>query len=105
MQIKGAQELNARLFARAWQIIGPPDLVAYGCSFVMGREGRGEQLLKRCATPPPFWSGLRWPSIGASGKDVLDTKNVAPFLWSMAFTVWRLRSSSRPPQRPVENRP
>ena len=40
------QELNARLFERAWQLIAPPDLVANACLFVMGSEGRGEQLLK-----------------------------------------------------------
>lgn len=40
------QELNARLFERAWQLIAPTDLVANSCLFVMGSEGRGEQLLK-----------------------------------------------------------
>ena len=40
------QELNARLFERTWQLIGPPDLVRNSCLFVMGSEGRGEQLLK-----------------------------------------------------------
>ncbi len=40
------QDLNARLFERAWQIIAPADLVANSCLFVMGSEGRGEQLLK-----------------------------------------------------------
>ena len=40
------QELNARLFERAWQLIAPPDLAANSCLFVMGSEGRGEQLLK-----------------------------------------------------------
>lgn len=40
------QELNARLFERAWQLIAPADLVANSCLFVMGSEGRGEQLLK-----------------------------------------------------------
>ena len=40
------QELNARLFERAWQLIAPPALVANSCLFVMGSEGRGEQLLK-----------------------------------------------------------
>lgn len=40
------QALNARLFARAWQLVAPPDLVAHSCLFVMGSEGRGEQLLK-----------------------------------------------------------
>lgn len=40
------QALNARLFERAWQLIAPPALVANSCLFVMGSEGRGEQLLK-----------------------------------------------------------
>ena len=40
------QELNAKLFERAWQLIAPPDMVANSCLFVMGSEGRGEQLLK-----------------------------------------------------------
>ncbi len=40
------QELNLRLFERAWQLIAPKDLVANSCLFVMGSEGRGEQLLK-----------------------------------------------------------
>ena len=40
------QELNAKLFERAWQLVAPPDLVANSCLFVMGSEGRGEQLLK-----------------------------------------------------------
>ena len=40
------QQLNARLFERAWQLIAPGDLVVNSCLFVMGSEGRGEQLLK-----------------------------------------------------------
>jgi CBS domain-containing protein len=40
------QELNAKLFERTWQLLAPPDLVANSCLFVMGSEGRGEQLLK-----------------------------------------------------------
>ncbi len=40
------QELNLRLFERAWHLIAPADLVANSCLFVMGSEGRGEQLLK-----------------------------------------------------------
>ena len=40
------QELNAKLFERAWCLIAPADLVANSCLFVMGSEGRGEQLLK-----------------------------------------------------------
>jgi CBS domain-containing protein len=39
-------ELNTRLFARAWQLIAPPELVAHSCLLVMGSEGRGEQILK-----------------------------------------------------------
>ena len=40
------QQLNARLFERAWQMIAPAELRAASCLFVMGSEGRGEQLLK-----------------------------------------------------------
>jgi CBS domain-containing protein len=40
------QALNAQLFERAWQLLAPPELVANSCLFVMGSEGRGEQLLK-----------------------------------------------------------
>lgn len=40
------QQLNARLFERAWQMIAPPEVVQNTCLFVMGSEGRGEQLLK-----------------------------------------------------------
>jgi CBS domain-containing protein len=38
--------LNQRLFARAWQLIAPPEVVANTCLLVMGSEGRGEQILK-----------------------------------------------------------
>ncbi|MDO5653254.1 MAG: DUF294 nucleotidyltransferase-like domain-containing protein [Brachymonas sp.] len=40
------QQVNARLFERAWDMIAPPDLVQNSCLIVMGSEGRGEQLLK-----------------------------------------------------------
>ena len=40
------QELNAQLFERAWRLTAPADLVEHSCLFVMGSEGRGEQLLK-----------------------------------------------------------
>ena len=43
---KLVQQLNSRLFERAWQLIAPADLVVNSCLFVMGSEGRGEQLLK-----------------------------------------------------------
>lgn len=39
-------ELNHRLFARAWGLVAPPDVVANTCLLVMGSEGRGEQILK-----------------------------------------------------------
>jgi CBS domain-containing protein len=39
-------ELNTRLFARAWSLIAPVELVANSCLVVMGSEGRGEQILK-----------------------------------------------------------
>ncbi len=40
------QELNAKLLERAWELVAPRDLIANSCLFVMGSEGRGEQLLK-----------------------------------------------------------
>ena len=43
---KLVQALNAQLFERAWQLIAPAELVANSCLFVMGSEGRGEQLQK-----------------------------------------------------------
>jgi len=43
---KLVQALNAKLFERTWQLVAPPGLLAESCLFVMGSEGRGEQLLK-----------------------------------------------------------
>jgi len=40
------QELNAKLFERAWSLIASPELLSNSCLFVMGSEGRGEQILK-----------------------------------------------------------
>lgn len=40
------QEINSKLFERTWQLVAPPELVAQSCLFVMGSEGRGEQLLR-----------------------------------------------------------
>lgn len=46
-QIAGlVQALNAKLLESAWRLIAPPELIANSCLFVMGSEGRGEQLLK-----------------------------------------------------------
>lgn len=46
MIAKLVQELNATLFDRTWNLIASPALRANSCLFVMGSEGRGEQLLK-----------------------------------------------------------
>ncbi|NMM77685.1 putative nucleotidyltransferase substrate binding domain-containing protein [Acidovorax sp. SRB_24] len=46
LMAKLVQQLNARLFERAWGMVAPAELVAHSCLFVMGSEGRGEQLLK-----------------------------------------------------------
>ncbi len=43
---KLVQALNAKLFERTWQMVAPAALQADSCLFVMGSEGRGEQLLK-----------------------------------------------------------
>jgi CBS domain-containing protein len=43
---KLVQALNAKLFERTWQLVAPAALRANSCLFVMGSEGRGEQLLK-----------------------------------------------------------
>ncbi len=40
------QALNSKLFARTWELVAPAELIAGSCLFVMGSEGRGEQLLK-----------------------------------------------------------
>ena len=40
------QELNAKLFERIWSLIASPALQENSCLFVMGSEGRGEQILK-----------------------------------------------------------
>lgn len=40
------QQLGARLFERTWHMLAPADVVHNTCLFVMGSEGRGEQLLK-----------------------------------------------------------
>ena len=43
---KLVQALNAKLFERTWQLVASPALFSDSCLFVMGSEGRGEQLLK-----------------------------------------------------------
>ncbi len=39
-------ELNARLYAKAWTLVAPAALVEDSTLFLMGSEGRGEQLLR-----------------------------------------------------------
>lgn len=46
MIAKLVQELNAKLFAQTWSLVASQKLQAHSCLFVMGSEGRGEQLLK-----------------------------------------------------------
>ncbi len=65
---KLVQALNAKLFERAWQLIAPSDLLANSCLFVMGSEGRGEQLLK---TDQDNGLVLR-DGIGLDAHDVAD---------------------------------
>jgi len=60
------QALNATLFERAWQLVAPAKLVANSCLFVMGSEGRGEQLLKTDQD-----NGLIWRD-GYTPPDDLD---------------------------------
>jgi CBS domain-containing protein len=43
---KLVQAINAKLFDRTWRLVAPAALVEQSCLFVMGSEGRGEQLLK-----------------------------------------------------------
>ena len=40
------RDLNRPLFARLWELLAPPALIANSCLIVMGSEGRGEQILK-----------------------------------------------------------
>ncbi|WP_197457485.1 DUF294 nucleotidyltransferase-like domain-containing protein [Crenobacter luteus] len=40
------QALNARLFARTWQLVAPPAVAAASSLIVLGSEGRGEQILR-----------------------------------------------------------
>lgn len=38
-------ELNVKLYAKVWALVAPQDLRDTSCLFLMGSEGRGEQLL------------------------------------------------------------
>lgn len=40
------QTLNLQIFKRLWQLIAPAEIIANTCVFVMGSEGRGEQILR-----------------------------------------------------------
>lgn len=39
-------ELNAKLYAKVWALVAPQSLRDASCLFLMGSEGRGEQLLR-----------------------------------------------------------
>ncbi len=41
-----ASDLNRRLFARLFDLVAPESVRTHGCLFVMGSEGRGEQILR-----------------------------------------------------------
>ncbi|MCP1290314.1 DUF294 nucleotidyltransferase-like domain-containing protein [Chromobacterium sp. S0633] len=61
------QSLNARLFARAWRLIAPPELAANSCLLVLGSEGRGEQILKTDQDNALLLrDGAPWPQLEAS---------------------------------------
>lgn len=57
-------ELNTQIFARLWQFIAPPDLLAHSCLLVMGSEGRGEQILKTDQDNALILrDGFDWPTL------------------------------------------
>jgi len=67
-------DLNARLFARLWSLVAPPELVANSCLLVMGSEGRGEQVLKTDQDNALLLrDGFEWPEL----QQVADRFNAA----------------------------
>ncbi|WP_374419326.1 putative nucleotidyltransferase substrate binding domain-containing protein [Chromobacterium sp.] len=67
------QSLNARLFARAWRLIAPPELLANSCLLVLGSEGRGEQILKTDQDNALLLrDGASWPQLEASCQAFSD---------------------------------
>ena len=67
------QSLNARLFARAWRLIAPPELLANSCLLVLGSEGRGEQILKTDQDNALLLrDGAHWPQLEASCQAFSD---------------------------------
>jgi CBS domain-containing protein len=58
--------LNARLFARLWALLAPPEVIANSCLLVMGSEGRGEQILKTDQDNALLLrDGFEWPGLEA----------------------------------------
>ncbi len=56
--------LNARLFARLWALLAPPERIANSCLLVMGSEGRGEQVLKTDQDNALLLrDGCEWPGL------------------------------------------
>lgn len=57
-------ELNARVFARLWSLIAPPEVVDNSCLIAMGSEGRGEQILKTDQDNALLLrDGFEWPGL------------------------------------------
>ena len=64
------QELNAKLFDKAWSLIANPELQSQSCLFVMGSEGRGEQTLKTDQD-----NGLIFSNDYPAGDDLVEACN------------------------------
>jgi CBS domain-containing protein len=63
-------ELNARLMARLWSLLAPPELQAHSALLVMGSEGRGEQILKTDQDNALLLrDGWAWPGLPALAQD------------------------------------
>ncbi len=67
---KLVSELNTRLFARAWALLAPPEVVGNSCLLVMGSEGRGEQILKTDQDNALLLrDGFEWPGLDALARE------------------------------------
>ena len=88
-------ELNARLFARLWSLLAPPEVVANSCLLVMGSEGRGEQILKTDQDNALLLrDGFEWPELPAlagSFNAALATLGYPPCPGGIMLTnpLWR----------------
>ena len=103
---KLVQALNAKLFERTWQLVAPAALLADSCLFVMGSEGRGEQLLKTdqdnglvlrdgTARATTRWRGLCSASRPRCATSATPTARAAS--WSATRPGGAARATSPPP--------